>query len=126
MYTQIWNKYLPVIKILLKKAKVSNQTLNLNRMDFEKVGILRKAGYKFNIELSKGRLNNVISSVPFARDLAEVLLGDAVVKELLKDSDYQISMNTKYQLSITCSSCQDANANVTKADATAPVTASTD
>ena len=36
MYTQIWNKYLPIIRILLKRSTGSDQTLNLNATDFER------------------------------------------------------------------------------------------
>ena len=44
MYTQIWSKYLPIIKILLKRSANGNQTLELNRIDFERAGTGRKAG----------------------------------------------------------------------------------
>ena len=102
MYTQIWIKYLPIIKILLKKAKVNDQTLNLNVTDFERAGAARKAGYKFNIEFSKGRVSNIISSSQLAKDLAYVLLEDATVKELFNTYDYTIGMNSKFNLSIKC------------------------
>jgi len=100
MYTHIWQKYLPIIKILLKRSAVSEQILDLNRIDFERAGSGRKAGYKFNIEFSKGRVTNVISGSPLAADLAAVIQQDGIMKTLLSDNDYQISLNTKFQLSI--------------------------
>jgi hypothetical protein len=100
MYTHIWQKYLPIIKILLKKSAVSEQTLDLNRIDFERAGSGRKAGYKFMIEFSKGRVTNVISGSPLASDLAAVIQQDGIMKTLLSDNDYQISLNTKFQLSM--------------------------
>jgi len=100
MYTNVWNKYLPVIKILLKKSKNGDQVLDLNFSDFERAGIGRKAGYKFNIEFSKGRVHNVIINLPLASNLSSLLLQDAMVKELFMNNDYIISMNTKFQLSI--------------------------
>ena len=100
MYTHIWNKYLPIIKILLKRSAVNDQTLDLNRIDFERAGSGRKAGYKFNIEFSKGRVTNVISGSPLASDLAAVIQQDGIMKTLLGENDYQISLNTKFQLSI--------------------------
>jgi len=100
MYTTIWNKYLPIIKILLKKTANSDQTLNLNTTDFERAGASRKAGYKFNIEFSEGRVSNIISASELAKSLASVLLQDAVVKELFSHNDYHISMNTKFQLAM--------------------------
>ena len=100
MYTHIWQKYLPIIKILLKRSAVSEQTLDLNRIDFERAGSGRKAGYKFNIEFSKGRVTNVISGSPLASDLAAVIQQDGIMKTLLSDNDYQITLNTKFQLGI--------------------------
>jgi hypothetical protein len=100
MYTKIWDKYLPIIKILLKRAAGGDQVLNLNLTDFERAGIARKSGYKFTIQFSNGRVDNVISSVPLAKDLATALQEDPAVKSLLQQNDYHISMNPKYQLGI--------------------------
>lgn len=100
MYTQVWTKYLPIIRILLKRATNNDQTLDMNRIDFERAGSGRKAGYKFNIEFSRGRVDNVISASPLARDLATVLLQDEVVKDLFNKNDYHVSLNTKFQLHI--------------------------
>ena len=100
MYVHVWTKYLPIIKILMKKTFAGNQTLDLNRIDFERAGSGRKAGYKFNIDFTKGRVSNVISGSPLASDLAMVMLQDPVVKSLLKIQDYKIALNTKFQLRI--------------------------
>ena len=78
MYTHIWNKYLPVIRILLKKSATGNQTLDLNRIDFERDGSARKAGYKFNIEFEDGKVANVISGSDLASHLSIVMLEDAI------------------------------------------------
>jgi len=100
MYTHIWLKYLPIIKILMKKAAAVDQNLALNRIDFERAGSGRKAGYKFTIEFSNGRVANVISTSPLAVDLAAVMLQDNAVKTLFATANYEISLNTKFQLSI--------------------------
>jgi len=100
MYVHVWTKYLPIIKILMKKSAASDQTLDLNRVDFEKAGSGRKAGYKFTIELVQGRVGNVISGSPLASDLAAVLLGDPAARTILQTNDLNISLNTKFQLSI--------------------------
>lgn len=100
MYTHIWNKYLPIIKILLKRSVGGDQTLDLNRIDFERAGSGRKAGYKFNIDFSKGKVTNVISGSQLASDLAAVLQQDGILKTLLSENDYQLVLNTKFQLSI--------------------------
>jgi len=100
MYTHIWLKYLPIVKILMKRAATGDQTLDLNRIDFERAGTGRKAGYKFTIELTNGRVANVISNSPLAPDLATVILQDDAIKSLLATNNFQVSLNTRFQLSI--------------------------
>jgi hypothetical protein len=99
MYTQTWSKYLPVIKILLKRSISGEQNLSLNVPDFEKKGA-RKAAEKFTLQFTKGKATNMIRSTDIAKDLAFVLLNDAAANELISKNDYQISMNSKFQLSI--------------------------
>lgn len=114
MYTHIWNKYLPIIRILLKKSAGGEQTLDLNRIDFERAGTGRKAGYKFTIQLKNGRVANVISTSPLAMDLAAVLLEDAVVKELVRTNNYEVSLNTKFQVSLKNTTEANGDAGVDK------------
>ena len=98
MYNHIWKKYLPFINIHLKKSATEDQVLTLNRVDFERAGTGRKAGYKFMIQLTNGRVSNVISGSPLAMNLASVLLEDENTKKIIKDKVYEISLNTKFQL----------------------------
>jgi hypothetical protein len=100
MYTQVWTKYLPIIRILMKRSATGEQSLDMNRIDFERAGSGRKAGYKFTIEFRKGRVSNLISSSPLASNLSTVLLQDPVIKDLFQKNDYDISLNTKFQLHI--------------------------
>src|SRR6266496_2288155 len=94
MYTYIWNKYLAVIRILIKRSATLEQTLNLNRIDFE------KAGNKFNIEFINGKVNNMLSNNELAQALANILLGDDIIRLLLLENNYEFSFNTKFQLQI--------------------------
>jgi len=100
MHIQLWNKYLPIIKILLKRSIAGNQTLQLNVTDFERAGIIRKSGNKFSLSFTGGKADVVIPS-ELAKDLAYVLLQDATVKELFMQNNYTISLNTKYSLAIS-------------------------
>lgn len=100
MYVHVWNKYLPIIKILMKKSIGGDQTLDLNRIDFERAGSGRKAGYKFIIEFVQGRVANVISGSPLASDLATVLVQDPAVRAIFTKNDFNVSLNTKFQLFI--------------------------
>ncbi|WP_121356958.1 hypothetical protein [Flavisolibacter nicotianae] len=100
MFTNVWDKYLPVLRIVMKKSLAADQQLALNIPDFERAGYKRKSGYKFHVELKDGRLNNVLVDAPIASSLASTLLDDAVVKELANTNEFHISMNTKFQLTI--------------------------
>jgi hypothetical protein len=100
MYAQIWTKYLPIIRILLKRTKQDNQVLDLNRIDFERMGTGRKAGYKFTIEFKNGKVANLISSSALASDLASVMLDDANTKSILEGGEFTVSLNTKFQILI--------------------------
>ncbi|MEO5891227.1 MAG: hypothetical protein ABIQ31_13295 [Ferruginibacter sp.] len=109
MYTYIWNKYLPVIRILLKKSATGDQLLSLNRDDFERAGTGRKAGYKFNIEFTDGKVSNVISGSDLASHLAAAMLEDAATKAVLQTGHFQVILNTKFQLTIKNTTPQPAN-----------------
>jgi len=100
MYTYIWNKYLPVIRILLKKSAGGDQLLSLNRDDFERAGTGRKAGYKFTIEFTEGKVSNVISGSDLASHLAGAMLEDSPTKAVLQTGHFQVILNTKFQITI--------------------------
>ena len=108
MYTHFWNKYLPVIKILLKRSVNQNdQTLDMNRIDFERAGSGRKAGYKFYIDFINGRIDNVLSSSPLAHDLAQLMMQDEALREIISKNDFQLVFNTKFQLTIKCKTVEN-------------------
>ena len=99
MYVHTWKKYLPVIRILLKRSATADQSFNLDRLDFEKVNKSRRPLCSFSIELVKGRLSSLRAPVP-GKDLTEVLLEDAVARELVRNNHYSISLNSKFELQI--------------------------
>jgi hypothetical protein len=84
----------------MKKSVSEEQVLDLNRIDFERAGTGRKAGYKFKIVFSEGKVSNVISGSALAMHLAQVILEDATALEILKEHNFEVSLNTKFQLSI--------------------------
>lgn len=100
MYTSIWNKYLPVIRIILKRALVSDQLLKIDVADFEKAGVNRKASTKFSIQSNNGKFTNTAKFPVAAKDFVAVLLNDEPVKELLLQNDFLFTLSTKYELNI--------------------------
>jgi len=99
MYTNIWKKYLPVIRLLLKKALTEEQLLVMDRFDFEKVNKARKPLCAFSLEMNKGKLSP-FSPPAAGKDLAEVLLGDSVTNALVRQNHYAISLSNNFKLQI--------------------------
>jgi hypothetical protein len=100
MFFQAWNKYLPIIKILMKRSNTGDQTLDMNKTDFERAAGGRKAKFTFNVTLHKGRIQNVTSPSPVAKDLATLLQEDEMTRVLVRQIDYQFAMNSSFQLTI--------------------------
>jgi len=99
MYASIWKKYFPVIKILMKKSLSSEQVLDFSSIDFEHIGKLSKAVYKFEFAFIKGKLNKNSGANEFAASLVTELTGDTATKSLLLQNNYEFSFN-KFQLFI--------------------------
>jgi hypothetical protein len=99
MYTYTWKKYLPVIRLHLKKAVTDEQKISLNRTDFEKTTRLRKPACTFSVELKKGKFSGVNQSVP-ARDLLDILMEDEGARTLLQQGHYAVHFNSDFQLTI--------------------------
>jgi hypothetical protein len=100
MYTHIWNKYIPVIRILLKKSAKEPQSLSLNVSDFEKTGSQKKTGFNFTLAFHKVRVDNLAALSGPAKELSAVLLQDTITNQLLQRGEYQLTMNTKFILGI--------------------------
>lgn len=100
MYTNVWAKYLPIIRIVMKRSLAAEQILSLNAGDFERAGMKRKSGYKFSFGLKEGKVKNVIIDLPLASSLATVLLEDERINELTQANEFFISLNPKYDLTI--------------------------
>ena len=100
MFTQTWSKYLPVIRILLKSAIKEDQMIRLNTFDFQKAATVRKAGYRFTIELNNGKVTNMLGLPDIAKDFYTVLLSNPEARDILKDKGFVISFNTRYELGI--------------------------
>ena len=84
----------------MKKSGSEEQVLALNRIDFERAGTGRKAGYKFKIDFVDGKVGNVISASALAMHLAQVILEDDSTKEILNEHNFEVSLHTKFQLTI--------------------------
>ena len=99
-YITTWKKYLPVIRLHLKKSLNEEQQFKLNIQDFESAGDRAKSGYTFNLQMENGKVINNIGGSAVARDLFEVLKSDDGVKALLQDRSVKISVGKSFMLTI--------------------------
>ena len=99
-YLTTWKRYLPVIRLHLKKSLTEEQQFKLNITDFESAGDRGKSGYTFNITMENGKVTNNISGSAVARDLYEALKTDETIKPMLQDKSIKISVGKSFVLSI--------------------------
>jgi hypothetical protein len=100
-YITLWNKYLSVIRILLKKSASEEQVLMLNRIDFERIAGIRKSGYKFTVNFINGRPDALFSGNDLVQTFISVLQTDEFINNnCLSQNNYTFVFTTKYQLYI--------------------------
>ena len=100
MFVQTWNKYLPVIRILLKRSANAEQTLDMNKSDFQRAAGGKKVKFTFSIVLTKGRLTGILNPPPLAKDLVTLLQEDSVANKFLRQNELEFTMNSSFQLLI--------------------------
>lgn len=97
-YIAIWQRYLPVIRLFIKKSANEEQKLTLNKTDFESIGDRKTAGYTFNIVIENGKVTNTVQAI--GRDLFEVMQNDSAIKDLLKEKIVKISVGKSHVMTI--------------------------
>ena len=100
MFVPTWNKYLPVLKILLKRSVNGEQTLTMNASDFQRAAGGRKIKFSFTITLHKGRLQTMDNPPPIARELVAVLQQDQIINQFIRQHDIEFSLSNSLQLLI--------------------------
>ncbi|MDF2433510.1 MAG: hypothetical protein JWP44_3141 [Mucilaginibacter sp.] len=99
-YLTTWKRYIPVIRLHLKRSLNEEQQFKLNITDFESAGDRGKSGYTFNIALENGKVTNNISGSAVARDLFEAMKEDEAIKAMLQNKSIKISVGKSFMLSI--------------------------
>ncbi len=101
MFSQTWKKYVPVIRLFLKKSATGEQKIQLNKTDFERALGGRKLKLGFSrLEINKGRMNNMLPNTVLAKDLAEALLDDTMVTGMLRTRNISFSFTGDMELII--------------------------
>ena len=100
MFIQLWNKYLPVIRILLKRSVNGDQTLDMNQSDFQRAAGGKKVKFTFSVNLINGKLKLMENVTPLASDLVSALQQDSVAADFLAKKEVSFTMNSSFQLII--------------------------
>jgi hypothetical protein len=99
-YLYLWMKYGAVIRLLLKKTDNENQKLQLYKHEFENVSSRSKTDYVFDLEMSNGRVVNLLKTTAVARDLAQILNSNNDTKNWLKERKVKLSMGKSFELQL--------------------------
>jgi hypothetical protein len=100
MFFQTWVKYIPIIRILLKRSVKEEQTLEMNGSDFQRAAGGKKVKYNFSFSLHYGKLQNLESAPPLGRDLIDALQDNETTRLFIKENHLEFSMNKNFQLLI--------------------------
>lgn len=94
MYTQLWKKYLPVIRLLLKKTTTDgDQKLQLYKHEFESTGARNKLGYIFALEMVNGKPVNKSNKTAVSNDLCILISENEAIATWMKEQHIKISVN---------------------------------
>jgi hypothetical protein len=102
-FLALWTKYLPVIRILLKKSMVEEQQVAVGKLELQIIDNRKNANYSFNLDIVKGKNENTIGSTAIGKDLFAVLNQDAAVKSFMSENNISIKMTRGAQLTLKSS-----------------------
>ncbi len=105
-FAGVWSRYMPAIRILIKKAITAEQVITINQSDVERAVGIKKSGYRFSIGFIKERPEGLHSNNDIAQGFITALTEDETIREYLRNNNYTFSFNSKYQLQIKASLVQ--------------------
>jgi hypothetical protein len=98
----LWTKYLPAIRILLKKAVNEGQKISLSKIELQSIDNRKNPNFSFNLEILNGKIENSIGVPAMGKDLFSVLNGDLVVRNFMIDKKIMIQMSRSSLLTFKC------------------------
>jgi hypothetical protein len=102
-FLMLWTKYLPAIRILLKKAISEKQQITLSKMELQSIDNRKNVNFSFDLEISNGKVENSMLVPQMGKDLFSVLNGDSVVRSFMADKKISIHMSRASLLTFECS-----------------------
>jgi hypothetical protein len=100
MFLSLWTKYLPVIRIVLKKTMTEEQLLPLNKLEFQSIDNRKNANHSFNIEIINGKVQNSVGSASIGKDFFNVINNDNSINQFISNKTVWFSMGKNYQLTL--------------------------
>jgi hypothetical protein len=101
LYTQLWKKYLPVIRLLLKKTTDGEQKLQLYKHEFEATGARNKLGYIFSLELLDGKPLYKSNNSAVSHDLYSLISENEAITSWMKNQHVKISVNRACEMTFS-------------------------
>jgi len=99
-FLSLWTKYLPVIRILLKKSVSEEQQVSLGKMELKSLDNRKNASYTFHLVITKGKLENKIGSAVIGKDLFTLLTDDTMIRKFMHDKIVNIRMGNSFLMTI--------------------------
>jgi len=101
MFLQTWKKYLPVIILLMKRSDKGDQVLDMNYTDFQRATGGKKTKLTFSsLRLVNGRTGYDANNTQLAKDLILVLQENEQTGSMLRQKQFEFSVNANFQLTI--------------------------
>lgn len=98
----LWTKYLPAMRILLKKAMNEEQQIAFSKIELQSIDNRKNVNFSFNLEISNGKVESGIGVSPMGKDLFNVLNGDLLVRKFMLDKKIMIQMTRSSLLTFKC------------------------
>ena len=98
----LWTKYLPAIRILLKKAMNEEQQIAFSKIELQSIDNRKNVNFSFNLEISNGKVESTLGISPMGKDLFNVLNSDLLVKSFMLDKKIMIQMTRSSLLTFRC------------------------
>ncbi len=112
VYQSVWNKFLPLITLKVKSAIKNGevQTIEMDKIDFERASDKKNSKFPFDLEMNEGRSQKTKKTSAIALDFARALNENDVAKDLLKIGNFKFVLNNKFVMSISPNTIMQANA----------------
>jgi hypothetical protein len=100
MFRQTWNKYIPVMRILIKRSATGEQSLSMNGTDFTRAAGGKKVKFSFDIELKNAQFVNASQQTPLVQEFILALQEDEQLRKLIRHQQLGFTMTNNFQLRI--------------------------